>query len=93
MSRTLRLHGAPTCASEQTSSPASQRLITWFRDMAQWAGTKLTRRATFARLRALSDHHLNDIGLARADIERASPGPILRDPGDTLHRYRDMIGR
>ena len=50
-------------------------------------------RATQRQLRGLSDHHLHDIGLDRADLERTYPDPVFRDLGDTLHRYRDMIDR
>lgn len=45
------------------------------------------------RLRRLSDHQLDDIGLSRADIDRQFPGPLFRDPGDSLHRFQDMVNK
>lgn len=61
--------------------------------LAEAVATRLRAIEARAKLHGLSDHQLDDIGLSRADVEHRFPDPLLRDPSDSLHRYKDMVGK
>lgn len=64
-----------------------------FAAFAEAVATRLRAIKARAKLRRLSDHQLDDIGLSRADVDRRFPDPLFRDPGDNLHRFKDMVGK
>lgn len=64
-----------------------------FTALAEAVATRLRTIEAQAKLRRLSDHQLDDIGLSRADVDRRFPDPLFRDPSDSLHRFKDMVGK
>lgn len=55
---------------------------------AAWKRVNRARRARreLQALAGASDHHLADIGLTRADIDRVLAAPFWVDPSDVLRR-------